>query len=240
VKYKGELFPGKHPALVSQELFDSCQAARRAKGRARHTANSGGQAKAYLLSGLLRCGECGSKLHSAGSRKYRYYRCYRAGQERGACSQRNATRADMLEAEVELMMLDMELPEDWRQQINGFLNGGPNLEEVERQRRILEAKTERIKKLYIDGDISEQEYERERDKVRYELAQLVTPETVSIEKAAAMLRNFSTIWDKATLVEKRKILQEILDRIVIQDKMIVDIVPKPAFAPLLYRSITKE
>jgi site-specific DNA recombinase len=240
VKYKGELFPGKHPALVTQALFDACKAVRRAKSKVRKTTWGTGPVRAYLLSGLLRCGECGGKMHSAGSRKYRYYRCYRSFQEPGACRQRNATRADLLEAEVELMVLDLALPEDWRQQINGFLNGGPNLAEVERQRKILEAKAERIKRLYVDGDFSEEEYDRERDKVRWELAQLVTPEAVSIEKAAAMLQNFSTIWKRATLVERRKILQEILEKIIVKDKEIVDVVPKPAFAPLFDRLRAKE
>ena len=32
VKYKGELYPGKHPALISQELFDRAQEAGRDGG----------------------------------------------------------------------------------------------------------------------------------------------------------------------------------------------------------------
>jgi site-specific DNA recombinase len=241
VKYKDELFPGKHPPLVSRALFDACQAVRKAKGRARKMARGGDRSRIYLLAGLLYCGECGGKLHSAASgRKHRYYRCYRSFQEPGACSQTSATRADLLEEEVELAILDLELPEDWQRQINGYLNGGPDLEQVERQRRVLEAKLERIKRLYIDGDLNDGEYRRERGKVRRELARLVTPEAVNIENAAAMLRNFSGIWDQATLVEKKKILHEILGRIVVRDKEIVELIPSPAFVPLFNRFRSKE
>jgi len=235
VKYKDELLPGKHPPLVSQALFDASQAARRAKSRAQKTARDGRRARVYLLSGLLRCGECGGKLHSAGSKYHRYYRCYHAYQQPGDCSQRTSTRADVLETEVERLIRDFELPEDWRQQVNSYLSGGPDLEQVERQRALLEARLERIRRLYIDGDLSEGEYDQERNKTKRELAQLVTPEAVSIEQAAALLRNFSALWEQATLVERRKILQEILEKVLIKDHEIVEVAPKAAFVPLFAR-----
>lgn len=240
VKYKSELWPGKHPALVEQSLFDACQAVRRAKGRTSKRNRGGQRSRVYLLSGLLRCGECGGKLHSAGSRKYRYYRCYRAFQEPGACSQSNATRADMLEAEVELQILDMVIPEGWKQQINSYLNGGPNLETVERQRKVLDAKLERAKKLYIDGDLTEEEYERERDRTRAELAKLSPPDAVNVERAAELLRDFGALWDRFTLIERKRLLREIVEKIIVKDRQLVEIVFKPTFSSLLSQLGEKE
>jgi len=236
VKYKGELLPGKHPALISQTLFDSCLAVRKAKSRAHKTTRGGKLARIYLLGGLLYCGECGSKLHSAASgQRYRYYRCYRAFQEPGACSQKRGIRADMLEAEVELMVLAAlapELPEAWQRQTNGYLNGGSKWEEIERHRQILETKLERAKRLYIDGDMNYDEYDRERGKINSELARLVPPDAVSLEKAANLIKDFGVIWDRATLIERKKILREILEKIMIKDKVIFEVIPKPAFIHL--------
>jgi len=240
VKYKDELLPGKHPPLVSQTLFDASQAARRAKGRMSKVSRGGGQGRVYLLANLLYCGECGSKLHSFGTKHHRYHRCYRAFQQPGACTQRNGARADDLEAEIERLIRDLVLPDDWRQQVNSYLSGGPDLEQVERQRALLEARLERIRRLYIDGDLTEGEYEQERNKTKRELAQLVTPEAVSIEQAAALLRDFSSVWSQATFVEKKKVLREVFRRIVVKDKVIVEVVPRPAFATLFEKFGGKE
>jgi site-specific DNA recombinase len=240
VKYKGELLPGKHPPLVSQALFDACQAVRRAKGRARQQAQGGGQARVYLLAGLLRCGECGAKLHSAASKTCRYYRCYKAIQEPGGCTQIYGARADDLETAIEQLVLALKLPPDWRRQVNGYLNGGPDLEGIERQRQLLEARLERLKRLYLEGDIDEAEYDAERDKTRRDLARLVTPEAVSVEAAAALLENFGLVWEQATLIEKKKILYEIFQKIVVRDKAIVEVVPRPAFVPLFNQFGRKE
>ncbi len=138
------------------------------------------------------------------------------------------------------MIRQIQLPDDWRCQINGYLNGGPNLEEIERQRQLLEARLGRLKKLYVVGDMDEAEYEAERDAIRRELARLVTPDAVSIEEAASLLENFALIWEQATLIEKKKILHEIFQKIVIRDKAIVEVVPRPAFVPLFDKFRKKE
>jgi site-specific DNA recombinase len=239
-KYKGELLPGQHPPLVSQTLFDASQAARRAKSRSRKQATGGGSSRVYLLAGLLRCGECGGKLHSAGTKHHRYYRCYRAFQEPGACSQHKSIRADLVEAYVEQLVLQLQLPEDWRCQISGYLNGGPDLEEVERQRQLLEAKLDRLKRLYLAGDLDEAEYDAERDKIRRDLARLVTPEAVSVERAAALLENFALLWEQATLIERKQMLNEIFQKVVIRNRVVVEVVPRAAFVPLFDKFGRKE
>lgn len=78
---KGKTFPGTHPPLVSQALFDRAQEVFRQK-------HSGGKRQFkhldFLLSGLVRCPGCGSTLigeqHQKKSDKvYRYYRCHERG-----------------------------------------------------------------------------------------------------------------------------------------------------------------
>jgi DNA invertase Pin-like site-specific DNA recombinase len=54
VRYKGELYPGRQPALVDRELFDQVQTAlsERGPGSPRHRIHD------HLLKGMLWCGEC--------------------------------------------------------------------------------------------------------------------------------------------------------------------------------------
>src|SRR5690606_35016909 len=88
VKYKGELHPGLHPPLVSRELFERsqqvCRDARMARQQPmRH--------RFYMLSGLVRCSQCGYTMRGIGDQRsagrlQRYYRD--AGRERGiVCDQ---------------------------------------------------------------------------------------------------------------------------------------------------------
>lgn len=73
IVYNGKIFPGKHPAIISQELFDRVQKVlpdpviyNRPKA----------QQYKYLLSGIIYC-ECGNHMvgQSAKSGDYNYYTC---------------------------------------------------------------------------------------------------------------------------------------------------------------------
>jgi site-specific DNA recombinase len=84
VRYKSEVHPGEHPAIVAPEVFDRVQTKLREGAR-----TAGAPARnqfGALLKGLLRCAACGCAMtpaHSTkGAKRYRYYVCTRA-QKRG-------------------------------------------------------------------------------------------------------------------------------------------------------------
>ena len=84
VKFEGEIYPGDHPAIVSEELFQQVQALlaknRRLKKRPKASDCKG------ALEGLLYCAACESRMFhtytNKGNRRYRYYLCSSA-QKRG-------------------------------------------------------------------------------------------------------------------------------------------------------------
>lgn len=83
-----------NPAIVSKELWNRANVARKMTGRITTNAKHN-----YLLSGLLYCGECGAKLHgnhrTHGSNGYNTYRCNKqANQLTCSCKE---IRADILE-----------------------------------------------------------------------------------------------------------------------------------------------
>ena len=76
VRHKDELFDGRHRPLISRELFDDVQE-RMKKNRSRKSASAtGNKREPHLLSGLLRCHECGTVLwaQNQGSMGETYYR----------------------------------------------------------------------------------------------------------------------------------------------------------------------
>lgn len=73
-------YPGLHTPLVSQALFDQCQAVFRRKRPKRGAA---ARKHRFLLSGLVRCPTCprhlAGEVHQKNGHEYRYYRCQRGG-----------------------------------------------------------------------------------------------------------------------------------------------------------------
>lgn len=89
LKYNGEIFKGKHEPLVSEKLWEKANAVlvSRLPG---HSFTKSVHDNVYLLSGLIRCGSCGSHMvnaHAFGEHKGRfyYYECARSRQRLG-CS----------------------------------------------------------------------------------------------------------------------------------------------------------
>lgn len=73
VKYRGELFPGAHKALISEDLWKAYQVARDAR-RQVHAPRD----RSHLLTGILWCG-CGQPMHNSrktGPHARALYRCY--------------------------------------------------------------------------------------------------------------------------------------------------------------------
>jgi site-specific DNA recombinase len=82
IRYRQEVHPGEHPAIVDPSLWQQVQALLQLK-RPRQGARLGNGA---LLQGRLRCARCGCAMLSSqtikGVRRYRYYVCSQA-QKRG-------------------------------------------------------------------------------------------------------------------------------------------------------------
>ncbi len=88
--YAKELHKGKHPAIVDEQLWEKANKviAARLPG---HGFRKAPKEYEYLLSGILRCGKCGSHLIAVSSRshngkKFFYYSCTRSKQGLG-CDQ---------------------------------------------------------------------------------------------------------------------------------------------------------
>lgn len=95
--YRGEAswkgIPIACPAIVPAELWQNAQE-RLDAGRWL----GGPRQRRYLLSGLIRCPECGTRMAAAVNDGHRYYRCQKA-RNRGECSWRLSLReSDVLEA----------------------------------------------------------------------------------------------------------------------------------------------
>ncbi len=107
VTFKGQMHPGLHDQLVSDETFARAQAILTERGESQ--ARRRGHAADYLLSGLVRCGQCGRAYIGTSakgrSRLYHYYTCstrYRYGTR--TCGAARLPKDDLEEAVLEQMI----------------------------------------------------------------------------------------------------------------------------------------
>jgi len=113
-RYAGELYEGKHPALVSKKLFDKVQEVLKERGRPHHEPGNDPRP----LCGLIRCGECGRSITAEEKTKrqkngnvhtYVYYRCTK---KNTICSQ-PFIREEELASQLSVIMGEYALPHDW-------------------------------------------------------------------------------------------------------------------------------
>ncbi len=83
----GQLYPGKHEALITKELFDICQDILSGKSRPRK------QKHFFPLRGFMTCANCGCALTSATKKGHAYYYCTNG---KGNCEQHKTYLRDKL------------------------------------------------------------------------------------------------------------------------------------------------
>lgn len=210
VKYKGELYPGLHEALVSREVFELSQQVRRDAATNRYGAS---QRHHYLLSGRIRCATCGSvmrgvSIHSIKHGVRRYYRD--TGRERGLECDQHRVAAEVLEAQVEQRMVAVQLPPAWQERSALLAQATPEVERLEEQRRMLHARRQRLKKLYLRSDISEKQYDKQSTQLTRELKALKSEQTAIDRRFRALVMDFSALWARLTPVERKRIVQVLI------------------------------
>jgi hypothetical protein len=214
-KYKGELYVGKHPALVSQELFDLSQDVRRERYRQRRLNRA--SHRVYPLSGIIRCAQCGHRMRGQASKTKtgatRYYRD--THRERGGDCPQTMVRADAIEAQVGERVKGITLPASWRERVGALVAGGAHLERVERERRILNSRFDRLMHLFLRGDIDEEGYDRDRARIQRQMAQLGPVRHDPEGRVAKLLTDFAAIWEQSTQGERRAMLQAMLKAVFV-------------------------
>ena len=199
------LYPGQHEPLVDQETFDACLSIRQALGN--HPRNRDGwEERIYTLSGILRCGYCGEMMRSQAGHGVRYYRDKSRLQHTRACPQ-TYVRADEVEAEVGRLIQSIQLPPGWREGIVPFLRPELGPERVKQEQQKARQRLERAKRLYLEGDLTETEYIREKAHCKKRLADLRPANYSDIMTVGEILES-SNDWQR---LEQKKTVATIVD-----------------------------
>lgn len=223
------LYPGRHPPLVPQDLYERAEVARQLRRTAPAPPGKTERHHIYPLSGLLVCGECGKPMRAAGNGQGgRYYRCTTRIQRSEVCQQ-PTLHAEEVEEQVAERFRQMSFPPDWRERLSQALI--PD-EEKRARREALKQSLARTKELYMEGDLDRAEYERQCSIYREELADLTDTSFAAMIATAYLVQNFQVIWETSDDL-KKKLLRASLAAVTVRGNALIGWQPSSAFHPLL-------
>jgi DNA invertase Pin-like site-specific DNA recombinase len=135
-----------------------------------HGIKRSGPRRIYPLHSILRCSECNSdRFHGQWSRHG--YRLTRHADDAPRCLEPKNVRSEDLENQVVEFLSAVEIPRDWRAQVATLRR----LPDKSNERKHLEGALERLTKLHLWGDLTENEYLTQRNLLRNQLAMLPLP-----------------------------------------------------------------
>lgn len=242
--YLGELpdgdggwLPGKHAPLVDTALFDAAAAARFRNIR-RRTSPATTERTPWALSSVGHCA-CGGTLRSSGGNERRR-RVECTSRRQGLSCDAPSFYADVVEGQLGTFLATFNVPEEQRAWLieawkDAQERRATNHTNTARERQRLEAKAERVKLLFIEGEIDEAEYRRQRGDVAAQLADLPAAD-LPLDDAVArrlgqLLADLSAAWTLATPIERNAIAREMFTDVVVENRTAVAVKPRPELAP---------
>lgn len=223
------IFSGQHPALIDQDLYDRCQ-------KVRHLMNNHPRRhpeyaqRLYLLSGILRCDHCKRKMRAQSGHGVRFYQDTTRLQHDGQCDQ-PMVNADEIERQVVELVLNFQLPADWREQALTWDLSPEEAQGVLQKREEIEQQMARLRQLYVLGDIDLGLYESEKTRLHTQLADLTNPHYSSIIAACSEVETLSARWGALTDLQKKDALRLTFAGVLIQGHIIVSVQPSQAVYP---------
>jgi len=241
--YLGEIPDGnggwmkaKHAPFVSEELFNAAQEARERNRKA--PINHPAKGTVSSLTGLTYCWYCKGRIHTGVSHagKKRLF-CY--NRSKGwKCPQKSAL-LEVYEYQIEKYLETFRLPEDYQAKIlEAHKKLQATYDESEKERARLKEQLERLKKLFTWGDLTEEEYVKEKKMTLRQLEALTPAELKSkaLDRLAEFLKNIAKAWKEANQEQRNKLARQLFDEVWVKDKQVVAVKPRSELKPFFQLS----
>jgi DNA invertase Pin-like site-specific DNA recombinase len=228
IKYKDKEFPGKHEAIISEELFQRVQARRHRREVVRSVHGPKG-----LLQGIIACAHCGNHLHS--DRHRQRVPLYRERHAHECPTNNTSIMAEVIDKQVATIIHCLDLHPDWKGKMAELAVAnydGPNPEELRQKRR-------RIVRAYGDGGYTDEEYKVRLAEIDRQIEQTSVVTSPLIEDAVALFEDIPMLWNEATPEERRRLLTPLIELVYVdlKAKRVTAIKPTPAFRALFGNGI---
>ena len=171
---------------------------------------------------------------TAGRHRVPRYVCSDRLQRRRPCDQ-PAVNAETAESQVVERLLRLRIPLEWHDDILACILDDGGEEALRWQRRLLDEHFAEVEAQYEAGELSRQTFVRERQAYYRRLKQLIPDQhpKVDIAQARRLLNDFPAIWNLATPLERKQLLQLMLHGTKVDGQRIVSTCWNPPFDRLL-------
>ena len=232
IHYGGVFVENAHEAIITEEQFQAVQAMKTKRQEIYGT--NAFQAK-HLLTGMIFCGYCGARYYcSSTSSGYCYYSCYSRTKHSPSmvkdpnCKNKH-WKVPVLESIIENRVRELlkspemarEIAEKNRQK--PVVTDNANIE-IEKRIREIDKEISKFMELYrIDGIPPEilgeniTKLHNEKTVLQAKLTPVEEIVTTPFDLVEELLHNAAQIWDFADESQKRRILQDLIKRIILTD-----------------------
>ena len=224
---------GRHEPIIGEAEYQRAMAAITSRTR---LGNKPRPFRTYALRGLLYCA-CGTRMrgeaHLQRGTEIRYYRCPSLGC-RARRSPAEAIEADVL-AEIARGILPDSVIEAARTELRRRLET-PDLALAGRQRERLLVRLEQLRKEHQWGDLTDAEYQHERDATRAALDALPDEDRVTAFDAYRVrLLDLPEAIAQASAARRQELCRMVVERVVVNDRELEAIEWTPPARPFFAR-----
>jgi DNA invertase Pin-like site-specific DNA recombinase len=215
---------GLHLPLITEADHNQAIDIRALKGRAPQGKRVRRASHVYVLQGVVECALCGGEMHcQMGSGQTPRLLCSTRIQREGVCDQRSV-KSVLLEAELTREVARINLPDDWQEDVIGYLLDEEGLSGLLARRRALDDHFEQIKFLYETEEISRQYYRREWQAYQHESRALdpAGRTDLDLELARKLLGDPARLWSQLTPLERKGLTQAILRVALLDNQTIIE------------------
>jgi hypothetical protein len=192
------------------------------------------EASPWALSGIATC-SCGASLRAYGrSDGKRRVQCANRA-ERGTCDE-PTFYAHLVEDQIGALLQRFVIPAaDQSLLLTAWRRSQSRSVDLVAERRRLERKLERVKRLYLEGDLDDASYRAEKTAVQTDLAALPidagNPDEAIGRRLVAFLENIASAWQVATPAERNRLARQLFVETIVENRTAVAVVPRPDVRP---------
>lgn len=241
IRHKDKLYKGKHPSIVSKQLFQKAQRAFKKDGkpdsRCGHT---------FLYKGMMKCAECGCAITSEIKKnKWIYYHC--TGNSPQPCSQKKQyIKQEEIDLQIDEAIKSVVIDDRLADYINSLLeesykdmqiNTKEKYDYLQAEIKRLNTRKDKYLEMHVDGDISKDVWIKKTQEVDTQL-QLFDSQLKAMQLSNAQFidegkniiecsKQAYNLYKQQTAEEKRRLLNVMFDSITVENRTIKYTYKKP-------------
>ena len=166
MKYKGEIFEGKHTPLISKKLFDRVQEVLQERGRPQKVKKHD-----FSFLGFMKCGSCGCAITAEIQKGHHYYHCTK---KKGPCQEKHFLREEALVEQIKNYLQKVSLSsqdtkkvlvELEKYELKAKEQTKILVQNLRKELLEIEVKLEKLLDVYLNEVISTEEYTNRKQKI---------------------------------------------------------------------------